>query len=172
MSVLGGQINLVIKDLQDGDLSARKRLFEMSIQHLKFVAYRYAHHKEDWQDILDDAYLKAFKYIHSADLSQDGYNWLCKIVQNVANEYRKMDEYLFVREETLFGDLEDEFIMSDALRRAILQLPQPDRKLIYLRFWGNRTFRQIADIVHKKKSTVFKRYVICLKILKEILLKE
>lgn len=68
--------------------------------------------------------------------------------------------------------MEHEFIMSDALRRAILQLPQPDRKLIYLRFWGNRTFRQIADIVHKKKSTVFKRYVICLKILKEILLKE
>lgn len=174
MSLLGGQVNLILKDLRKGDKTASERLVKATYQHLKPFAIKFAADKNDWQDILDDAYMKVFKYVDSADPDKDGFNWLCKIVQNVANDYRAAsgEELPVVNEEYILQDMEEEFLKSDAVRRAVKTLPPEDRKLIYMRFWGGKTFRDIAAITGIKKSTVYKRVKASLKEIFKILEKE
>ena len=82
MSFLGKDINKILSRIQTGDERAKEELFEKTYSHLKAVVYRYLHDKNDVEDVLSNVYLKVFSSIKAFDTGKDGYNWLCKIVQN------------------------------------------------------------------------------------------
>lgn len=155
-------VNLILCDLKKGSNEKRKELFDYTYNHLKVIALTYAKNKNDYEDILVDAYLKAFKYADSFDERKNGYNWLCKIVQNVAYDYNLK----YVNENSLsdileeasdFFDFEEKFLEKSTFLSEINKLPPTDRKLLYLRFWENLSYREIAKRLNLKKSTVHKK---------------
>lgn len=60
-------VNLILCDLKKGSKEKQKELFDYTYNHLKVIALTYAKNKNDYEDILVDAYLKAFKYTDSFD---------------------------------------------------------------------------------------------------------
>ena len=157
MSILGDQVNLIIRDIQKGDKARFKDLYNLTANHLKVVAYLYAEDKNDVEDIVQETFERAFKYIHTADLKQDGYNWLCKITQNVAMDYRQHIEKVDLDSAFFVGEIDEFLIEKSALLYEISKLPQKDRRMINLMYWGNLSIREIAQIVNMSKSYVHKR---------------
>lgn len=173
MSRFCAEINSILKNLQAGKIEYLKKLFDATYFHLKQVALRYAVDKNDYQDILQETYLKVLRYINTFDTTQDGYNWLCKIVQNVAYEFnRKVDPSDFderkINQSVLYGTQNEDIITRSALRDAISKLPEEDRQLLYLRFWEDMSYSEIAIATQATKSTVCKKLKILLKKLKNI----
>lgn len=173
MSILRKDVNKVLIKIKKGDEESKNVLFEKTYNHLKSIAYPYVRNKADVEDVLIEAYLRIFQYVATFDPNKDGYNWMCKIVQNVARDW---DKNFFqnvpledVEQNVPIIEMEEMIVMRDEVQRLLQPYSERDRKMMYLRFWENRTIEEIARSLEMKKSNVHKRIS---KILKEILQKE
>lgn len=149
MSKFRNEINLILRALQEGDKTKEKVLYEFTYNYLKIIALKYAIDKNDYEDILVETYLRIFKYIKSFDLSKDGYNWLCKIVQNVAYDFNKNYKSYVSLEDisftALIGDLEDNLIRKDDVLNEICKLPENEQRLIYLKFYEDMPYSKLRN---------------------------
>lgn len=173
MSILRKDVNKILIKIKKGDEESKNVLFEKTYNHLKIIAYPYVRNKADVDDVVTAAYLKIYQYIYSFDPQKDGYNWMCKIVQNVAWDWNKQYSQEVPLEDippsSQVIDIEEIIATRDEIKRWLQPYPEHDRKMIYLRVWENRTIEEIAEELGMKKSNVHKRIS---KILKEILQKE
>lgn len=173
MSFFRRDINGILSRIQNGDQSAKAELFEKTYNHLKVIAYRYLRDKNDVEDALSETYLKAFSSVDAFDKSKDGYNWLCKIAQHTAYDLNEktlaclsMDERLAAADET---DFEAALSQSDEIWRWLKNYDERDRRIVYLKFWENYSYSEIAKLMGMKKSNVHKRVsVVTSEILKKI----
>lgn len=161
MSKFCKEVNLILEDLQNGDNSKQKELFDFTYNHLKVISLMYAADKNDYEDILIESYLRVFKYLKTADLSKDGYNWLCKIVQNVAIDFNRKTENTFpldkVNDKKIGYSVEEVIADKDMLLREIGKLSEDDKQILYMRFWQDYTVDQIAIETECSKSRIHKR---------------
>lgn len=161
MSRFRNEINKLLYSLQMGDKSKQKELYDYTYNNLKVIALKYAIDKNDYEDILVEAYIRAFKYVGTADLNKDGYNWLCKIVQNVAYDFNKgiiqtvpLDDISFTN---IFGDIIEIVISKDEVLKELCQLSEYEQRLIQLKFYEDMSYAEIAKLLNSKKSTVHKQ---------------
>jgi RNA polymerase sigma-70 factor (ECF subfamily) len=125
---------------------------------------------EDKEDILQNAYIKAYKNINRYDMSMKFSTWLYHIVRNTTiDEIRKQavrpklysffDEdisKIFVTDESSVKNMwRQEDIQS--LRKAISELPEKYREALTLRYVEDKTYEEIMDIVELPKGTVAAR---------------
>ena len=161
MSKFGNEINSILKDIHKCETEKQQLLYSKTVNFLKIIALKYAADKNDYEDILVEAYLRMFRYIYSFNPNKDGYNWMCKIVQNVANDFNtKLHPTLPLDEITFTGILGDELdrvIDKDDLLAKICGLSDREQNIIYLRFYEKCTYSEIAKILNSKKSTVHKQ---------------
>jgi RNA polymerase sigma-70 factor (ECF subfamily) len=97
------------------------------VDSLYNTAYRMARNPQDAEDLIQETYLKAYKYY---DKFQEGTNfkaWLFKILKNTfINRYRKKQQE---PNQSAFSDIEDVF-ESRLARRDGAQLPSPEEDLL------------------------------------------
>ena len=173
MSILRTDVNKILIKIKEGEEESKNVLFEKTYNHLKRIAYPYVRNKADVEDVLVEAYLRIFQYVDSFDYKKDGYNWMCKIVQNVARDWDK-DFFQCVSLEDVeqngsIIETEEMIATKDEVQRWLQPYSKRDRKMMDLRFWKDKTIEEIAQALEMKKSNVHKRIS---KILKEILEKE
>ena len=172
MSLLGKKTNEILLRIKQGDEAGKNELFHFTYNHLIIVAQKYLNNKSNAEDVVSSAYLKAFLYINSFEFTQDGYNWLCKIVQNLCYDFNKKDKnWVSIDKVITASTMEDvaEIVeQRDLISKYLASYTELERQFIYLRFWENRSFSDIAALTGTKKSYVHKRVS---KILKEVLKK-
>lgn len=166
MSRLRNEVNALLSGFKKGDKTKFKDLYDKTFHHLKGLALRYALDKNDWEDILVETYFRITKYINSFDLSKDGYNWICKILQNVTNDINSK-YFVYVDEAACenIACIDNNIDERSALMVEIMKLPESDRKLLYMKFWEDLSYAEIAEIVNGKKSTIHKHVLALLKII-------
>lgn len=155
-----------------GDKSKIDDVFELTFNHLKFVALHYLFNKRDFEDALSEAYCRALQYRHSFNIFKDGYNWLCRIVQNAAYDLNKKNGHYISESDIVVDDFSytdeiDRMLTEDALYRYIKTLPKDDRQIIYYRFYMGLPYSEIAERLNRAKTFVYNR----VKILSEKILK-
>lgn len=108
-------------------------------------------------------------------------SWLFRIAINrLRDEMRRRKRHARpVEEEKLIGMAGAIEVESDgddarrqdasALREAMAQLPEADQRIVYLRHYGELSFRQIADILDQPLGTVLARQHRALKKLRDLL---
>ena len=104
---------------------------------------------------------------YQAILSSDKYNescamstWLCGIAKNVLFTYRRKhpphEELDKVDEQGVAADsAETDAISSDervTLFKRLHELPEPYREIMYLRIFGNLSFREIGEVHGKSEN--------------------
>lgn len=113
-------------------------------------------------DITAETFYKAIKNIDSFN-SGSIFTWLCTIARNTYFDYIKKKEY----KNLPFPENADETFLSDAatpeehalaqderlLLYKCLQKLEPEKKdLVYLRIFGNLTFKEIGEIIGKSEN--------------------
>ena len=161
MSILKDKVNRIIINIKKGQPEALKALHTATFNHLKIVALNYLADRNDIEDVLSEAYIKVYKYVNSANEDQDGYNWLCKIVQNLCFDFNAkrgiVDFKDRLSQNTLFYDIEETLIEYSQLYAAIAKLDADDQELVYLKHWGEMSLKEIAEKKNMKKSSVYVR---------------
>ncbi|MFZ1560831.1 MAG: sigma-70 family RNA polymerase sigma factor [Saprospiraceae bacterium] len=152
---------------------------------LKTFAYHLTYNEEDADDLVQETYLKAHKFIENYDSGTNAKAWLFKILKNAyINEYRKksrrppkvdIDEVISFKEGeepkyAAFHDLRNEIFdntMGDEVTIALNSLPLDFRTVILLCDIESFTYEEIAKILELPIGTVRSRLFRARNMLKE-----
>ena len=125
--------------------------------------------EEDVQDLLQDIFIKIYKNINSFNKDLSFSSWVYRISHNEAisffrrnksrpegNMIEDSEDMLFVIEDEsvdLIGEI-DQTINAGFLKKAILELDQKYRDVLVLRYFEDRDYENISDILQIPKGSV------------------
>ncbi|MDY0143508.1 MAG: sigma-70 family RNA polymerase sigma factor [Bacteroidales bacterium] len=123
--------------------------------------------QEDIEDILQEVFIKIYKYLNDYDDNMAFSTWVYQITRNATiDEIRKRkarpttvwleDEDLLKVMKSSFN-LEKEYITKesiDKLKNIITEMPDKYREVLILRFIEEKTYEEIMDIVQLPKGTI------------------
>lgn len=169
MSKLRRDVNKLLRGIQNGNERDKVRLYELTYNHLKIIARIYLKNQNDVEDVVQETYLRVYRYIASFNWEKDGYNWLCRIVQRKAYGRVAAQRRLCSLEACALQpdpmDMTEMVSAKDEIYRYLKGYSDLDCRLIYLRYYKDYTFEKIAEIMNMKKSNVHRRIS---KVVKEI----
>ncbi len=161
------------------DATKRKEFEAEALPHMDALyrtALRLAKNQSDAEDLVQEAFAKAYRFWDKFELGSNCRAWLFKIMTNIfINEYRSKsrsplqaniddidDNYLYGQlagsemtenpEQTLFSKLFD-----DDVKKAIENLPDDFRLVAVLSFLEGFSYQEIAEIADLQLGTVKSR---------------
>ena len=166
-------------DRKLNDAAKRKEFEAEALPHMDALyrtALRLAKNQSDAEDLVQEAFAKAYRFWDKFELGSNCRAWLFKIMTNIfINEYRSKsrsplqaniddidDNYLYGQlassemtenpEQTLFSKLFD-----DDVKKAIENLPDDFRLVAVLSFLEGFSYQEIAEIADLQLGTVKSR---------------
>jgi RNA polymerase sigma-70 factor (ECF subfamily) len=156
-------------DFSTGTLPYRDQLFKSALRMTRSV--------DDAEDLLQETYLKAFKYYARFSEGTNFKAWLFKIMKNTfINSYRKkklqppkvdfddvqegLEETLMERAEVVDGNPESSYLfdeMDHEVRETLVNLPHDYKMVVLLADLEGFSYKEIADILEVPVGTVMSR---------------
>jgi RNA polymerase sigma-70 factor (ECF subfamily) len=153
------------------DQTKAVRFEEIALPHLP-AAYNLArwltHNEHDAEDIVQEAYLRAFKFF-SGYYGGDARAWLLTIVRNTCYTWLQKNRALRLAEpiednlDELSLDFSDPEVLllqsvdSQMVRHALQELPLEFREVVVLREMEGLSYKEIANVVDIPLGTVMSR---------------
>ncbi|MBO5410807.1 MAG: RNA polymerase sigma factor, partial [Clostridia bacterium] len=181
MDIEKERIGRLIEQIQRGDKDAFEELYRLTSPKAYFVALQIVRNEQDAEDILQETYIKVHEKISGIDPSQSFMGWLYRVVSNMSkNLLKKRNTLVFeVYENESFEEIPDdttEFSPEESLNQeeacrevmaAIDELTDEKRVCIVMKYFGEMTVREIAEILEVPEGTVKNRLYTARKDLKE-----
>jgi len=158
-------INTLVERVKSGDAGAFRLIVER-YQHLSFtVAFNIAKNREDAEEIVQDAFIKAYKNILQFRSASKFSSWLYRIVYNTALtriKKKRIDHYSLDHyfEEDYGLSIHEgwmELVENDQkkyIQLALDKLNEQDRLVLTLYYLAEEGLNDICKITNDKKSTV------------------
>jgi RNA polymerase sigma-70 factor (ECF subfamily) len=168
-----------MSDRKAEELKKRKTFEDEALPHMDALyrtALRMTRNESDAEDLVQETYVKAYRFWERFEPGSNCRAWLFKIMTNIfINEYRsKSRSPLAVNvdeldDNFLYGQLatdktvenpEQRFfakILDDDVKRAIENLPNDFRLVVILSFLEGFSYQEIADIMDLQLGTVKSR---------------
>ncbi len=149
--------------------------FLPQVEALYNFAFHLTYNEEDANDLVQDTFLKAYRFINSYERGTNAKAWLFKILKNgFINEYRRQTrlpkevdyEEFLTYQETDDGsdvgelDLRDDLfkgLIGDEVTKAVNELPVDFRTVLLLCDVEGFTYEEIAKIIDIPIGTVRSR---------------
>lgn len=147
------------------------RFEEIALPHLK-AAYNLArwlvHDDSEAEDIVQEAYLRAFKFF-GGYYGGDSRSWLLTIVRNTCYTWLQQNRVLRLADpiddkvDEVGADVSDpetlllQSVNSQMVRQALQELPVEFREVVVLREMESLSYKEIADVVDIPIGTVMSR---------------
>src|SRR4051812_41915594 len=152
----------LVRRARDGDYGAFEQLFE----RYRTMAYRFAYQmvgrRDDAEDIVQEAFVRAYQHLDRYRDEAKFTTWLLRIVTNLCTDQARMSQRRTALEQQeamgaldwmTIGNTDDpvqnleEDRRKEALRRALQALPIHHRNVIVLRDIEEREYTEIAQIL-------------------------
>jgi RNA polymerase sigma factor (sigma-70 family) len=166
----------VISRCKEGDNRAQYELYKLYSKAMFNVSMRITNDYAEAEDVLQEAFISAFKNLHSYKAEASFGSWLKKIVINASiNAIRKRKNELVPIDERTIEDLpdtheEDDFEWKvDNVRKAIQKLPDGYRVVLSLYLLEGFDHAEIGEVLGISESTSKSQYSRAKKKLLEIM---
>ena len=151
----------IIQLVLAGDVEAFSRLVDQHYDRCARIAMRILGNREDAEEAVQDAFLRAFRALASYEDRERFSAWLSRILINRCRTIRARVQ----RREEVFShlDLSDAELFADAesvesawpdLERALAQLPADQREAVVLRYADDLTYEEMARITGAGESAL------------------
>ena len=136
-----------------------RRVYEEHGAALVLYARQWCVHPDDaLQDALIDL-------AHQTAEPRDPVAWLfktvrCKAMNQSRSEHRrsKYQQLAAEQREPWFTSESDSMVDASEMQFLLSELPALDREIVVARIWGDMSFEQIAELVERSMSFVYRRY--------------
>lgn len=161
--------NALIRRCMDGDDSAFDRLVELTKSQIYSVAYRYVRDSHLAFDMVQEAYIRFYKFLPKWDFSCQVTTWLYRVVSNLCIDHHRRGkrrglvlmedwsenapESLAKTSDTPGSRLEDQE-QRQAIEHAIAELPDRQQQAFRLKYIGGLSLIEIAEIQNCAVGTV------------------
>jgi RNA polymerase sigma-70 factor, ECF subfamily len=151
----------IIQQVLAGDVEAFSRLVDRHYERCARIAVRILGNREDAEEAIQDAFLRAFKALGDYEEREQFSAWLTRILVNqcrtVLARSRRRDA-IFPDLDPLAMDFAVDANTSDGtwpeLERALSQLPVEQREAIVLKFADDLTYEEMSRITGAGESAL------------------
>jgi RNA polymerase sigma-70 factor (ECF subfamily) len=170
-------INQIIKGCLDGDRRSQKALFDLFSGKMMAVCLRYAKHKMEAEDLLQDGFIKVFQNIGQYKGEGPFEQWVRMImIHNAIKKYHKKSNRNEFLADTDLPELpESEEALSQLFYEELLEMIEelPDGYRIVFNLYAVEGFnhKEISEMIGIEESTSRSQLVKARKALQEKLLK-
>lgn len=166
------QDDVLVEKALGGDEKAYKKLVDKYERALYFHILKMVKDKEQVEDLVQEAFVKAFDNLNTYSTTYAFSTWLYRIATNHTIDYLRkkklktlsIDKPMNTREGEMEMQLPDESAETDRdiiqkqrqkiVQNAIDNLPEKYRKVIELRHMEEKSYKEIADILDSPLGTV------------------
>ena len=173
-----------LQDMTDEELAlsyidGNNRAFDLLLLRNQSNIYSYilfiVHDRETAEDLFQDTFVKAIAYMQDGRYTTSGKfaGWLMRIAHNtVMDWYRSLAQFHFVEANKdndlsnvsdpslVVGNIENQYVNSQTLkdvRRLLDMLPMIQRVVVYMRFYQQLSFKEIAETTNCSINTALGR---------------
>ena len=154
-------VEQLVERIRLKDLRAMSQLYQMYIEELSSVCYRYVPSESDAKDVLQNSFVKIFTSVPTIDYRDEPSfrGWMKKVVVNEALTFLKEKKKLqFMAQEIDNLDIPDdepstERITADELHQLISELPDGYRTVMNLYVFEGYSHKKIAESLGFTPST-------------------
>jgi RNA polymerase sigma-70 factor (ECF subfamily) len=158
----------LLKAVKNGDCESFNPLIERYKLPLYRVMYRMVLNRDDAEDLVEEAFIKAYRSIKRFDTDRPFYSWLRRIAVNNAinflkKERRNLTEPLEFVEKSLSNGRNDpvamtkQKMMKERINQAMAKLPKEFRIIISLKVEKDLSYDEIGRVLKIPKGTVMSR---------------
>jgi RNA polymerase sigma factor (sigma-70 family) len=159
--------------------AAQKELYVRYSTKMLAVCYRYAHNREDAEDMLQEGLIKVFSQIHTFENRGALEGWIRRIVVhtciNILKKNKKFNESVDIIHATTVQVKEESIpsiIQAKQVVECIRLLPIGYRTVLNLYAIEGFSHREIGDMLDIEESTSRSQYTRAKAMLEEILVKK
>lgn len=154
-------VEQLVERIRQKDQRAMSQLYQMYIEELSSVCYRYVPSESDAKDVLQNSFVKIFTSVPTIDYRDEPSfrGWMKKVVVNEALTFLKEKKKLqFMAQEIDNLDVPDdepstERITADELHQLISELPDGYRTVMNLYVFEGYSHKKIAESLGFTPST-------------------
>jgi len=169
----------ILKGCIENHATAQRELYNKYSPKMLSVCYRFAHNREDAEDMLQEGFIKVFTQIHSFENRGAFEGWIRRIIVhtciNILKKNKKFNESvdiihatgLQVREETV-----PSVIQAKQVVECIRMLPLGYRTVLNLYAIEGYSHREIAEMLTIEESTSRSQYTRAKAMLEDILVRK
>jgi len=157
-------VNHLITACIKGDTKAHYQIYKMYSKAMYNIAIRFVSNQQDAEDLLQEAFIKAFKNIRGFKGESSFGSWLKRIVINTCLDFVKKKEPVFTEfenQDVIDADEENGFynVKSEVIHREIKLLPKGARTIISLYLLEGYKHKEIAEELDISESTSKSQYI-------------
>lgn len=159
---------ILIESVKKGDCDAFGPIVERYKMALYKVMYRMVLNRDDAEDLVEEAFIKAYRSIKKFQTGRPFYSWLRRIAVNNAINFLKRErrgnttplEYV---ENTLTNGRNDPVLMTrqkvlrERINVALARLPEDARIILSLKVEEDLSYEEIGKLLNIPKGTVMSR---------------
>lgn len=172
---------ILVARSREGDAKAFRELFERYQRRIFSLAYGMVHDRDNAEELVQEAFLKAYRNLDRFHGNSSFYTWLYRITMNVGIDFLRRekkrqgsvdyDDRLAHHEEVNKGDfplvssigtqtpgrVQGRNELAEQIRKAMDQLSDKHREVILLREIEGLSYAEIAETLDIRKGTVMSR---------------
>jgi len=162
--------NELVKLIQAGNADLFAVVIERYQGKLFAYLYRLIGGREEAEDLLQDVFIKAFRNLKSYDSDRKFSSWIYRIAHNEAVNYIKRkslkrfiswEDVTSTKDKLVSNNTEDgadrEWLRKEAIQEideAINNLPIKYKQVLILRYYSEKSYEEISEILQKPVNTV------------------
>lgn len=167
----------LVESARKGDRDAFRVLFERYHRRAYALAFGVLRHQDDALDVVQDAFIKAHKYLDKFEGNSSFYTWLYRIVMNLAIDHMRKHRRVKpveLDEQNLDGTANDDGLLPKILGgnpgRALLdkeiraridqalgELSENHRSVLVMRELEGMSYEEMAAAMNCSKGTIMSR---------------
>ena len=148
--------------VRNGEREAFGRIVELYLPRAMALAMRLLRHREDAEDLVQDAFLAALQHIDSFDLARPFWPWLSRIIVNrgldaAASRSTRTTELLdddLSDTRSSPADAAERGEIRDEFRRTLAALPERRRLVVQLFEVDGYSVAEIAKLLDSSPATI------------------
>ena len=168
----------LLKGCLNSDAVAQRELYNKYSPKMLAVCYRFAHNREDAEDMLQEGFIKVFLQMHSFESRGSFEGWIRRIIVhtciNILKKNKKFNESVDIIHATGVQIREESvpaIIQAKQVVECIRMLPIGYRTVLNLYAIEGYSHREIANILGIEESTSRSQYTRAKAMLENILIR-
>jgi len=145
----------LVRAAQAGDLDSFGRLCERYYAAMTAVAYSALADHQLAEDAAQEAFARALVNLRKLKTPEKFAPWLAQICRNVAIDMgRARRRTMDVQDSPAIHNEPERDSPVEIVRRAIADLPEPMRQVLILRYYDERSYQQISEVLGLSQSAI------------------
>ena len=169
----------ILRGCLENDAAAQRELYNRYSPKMLAVCYRFAHNREDAEDMLQEGFIKVFSQMHTFENRGAFEGWIRRIIVhtciNILKKNKKFNESVDIIHATTVQVREESvpsIVQAKQVVECIRILPIGYRTVLNLYAVEGYSHKEIADMLDIEESTSRSQYTRAKQMLEDILLRK